>query len=202
MITIIDYGMGNLRSVEKAFERFSKKVRISSAPEDIFSSDKIVLPGVGAFGKAMEELRKRNLVDTILKTIKNNVPFLGICLGLQLLFSESEEGGTPFGLDVFKGKVRLFKDIGDLKIPHMGWNSLDIAEKDNKILKNVKSGSYMYFVHSYYVEPEDKSIILCSTDYGKPFTSGIHKDNVYAFQFHPEKSQKIGLNIIKNFVEL
>ena len=200
MITIIDYGMGNLRSVEKAFELFSKDVRMSSSPQDILASDKIVLPGVGAFTKAIEELKKRDLVDPIKKLISASVPFLGICLGLQLLFTESEEGGKVPGLDIFRGKVKLFKDINGLKIPHMGWDQIDITDKKNKILKDVKNKSFMYFVHSYYVEPEDKDIILCSSDYGLQFTSGIAKDNLFAFQFHPEKSQNIGLNIIKNFV--
>ncbi len=204
MIIIIDYGMGNLRSVEKAFELFTKDVKICSSREDILSADKIVLPGVGAFGKAMEELRKRDLVEPILKLVNNNVPFLGVCLGLQLLFSSSEEGGTVSGLGVFKGQVKLFKDIGNLKIPHMGWNKISAKRKAQsaKILDGVEDGSYMYFVHSYYVEPEDESIILCKTDYGVSFVSGIQKDNLYAFQFHPEKSQSVGLKIIKNFVEL
>ncbi|MFH1782646.1 MAG: imidazole glycerol phosphate synthase subunit HisH [Candidatus Omnitrophota bacterium] len=200
MITIIDYGMGNLRSVEKAFELFTKDVRISSSPQDILASDKIVLPGVGAFNKAIEELRKRDLVKPIQKLIGSSVPFLGICLGLQLLFTESEEGGRVSGLDILKGKVKLFKDLNGLKIPHMGWNQIEVSDKKNSILKNIEDKSFMYFVHSYYVEPEDKDVILCSTDYGMRFTSGIAKDNLFAFQFHPEKSQSIGLNIIKNFV--
>ncbi|MDP6685704.1 MAG: imidazole glycerol phosphate synthase subunit HisH [Candidatus Omnitrophota bacterium] len=201
MITIIDYGMGNLRSVQKAFERFTPEVRISASSKDIRSSEKIVLPGVGAFKKAMEELKKRGLVDAIIKSIESDKPFLGICLGLQLLFSESEEGKGVRGLDVFKGKVKRFEPAKGLKIPHMGWNAIKSKNKDVdcNIFNGVPDPTYMYFVHSYYVEPEDKNIILCETDYGRTFTSGICKGNLCAFQFHPEKSQSTGLKIIKNF---
>ncbi len=204
MITVIDYGMGNLRSVQKAFELFYPNVRISSSREDVLSSDKIVLPGVGAFGKAMEELRKRRLAKAIKEAIEKGRPFLGICLGLQLLFSESEEGGRVKGLGVLSGKVRKFKNAGELKIPHMGWNRIrNVADgAGSAILSGVPEGSYMYFVHSYVVEPKDKDMILCETDYGETFASGIEMGNVYAFQFHPEKSQSVGLRIIKNFVEL
>lgn len=204
MITIIDYGMGNLRSVQKAFELFYSKVRISSSPEDILASDKVVLPGVGAFNKAMEELRKRNLIEPIKEIIKKGRPFLGVCLGLQLLFSESEEGGQVKGLNVLKGKVRRFKDANGLKIPHMGWNVIRKTKDGGRgmILDAVPNESYMYFVHSYYVEPEGSDIVLCQTDYGQTFTSGIQSENIYAFQFHPEKSQTCGLRIIENFVKL
>ena len=204
MITVIDYGMGNLRSVQKAFELFCQDIRISSVAEDIISSDKIVLPGVGAFGKAMDELRKRNLVDTIIDVIKKGTPFMGICLGLQLLFTKSEEGGVVEGLGILKGKVRRFREDSGLKVPHMGWNKIksEIRNPKSKILKNIPEDSYMYFVHSYYVEPEDKNVVLCETDYGVAFASGVNKDNIYGFQFHPEKSQKQGLEIIKNFVGL
>lgn len=204
MITIIDYGMGNLRSVQKAFELFYPEVRISSSFEDILTSDKVVLPGVGAFGKAMDELKKRNLLGTITDVVKKGMPFLGICLGLQLLFTESEEGGTVEGLDILKGRVRRFPDKDGLKIPHMGWNriSSELRAPSSKLLKGVPDGSFMYFVHSYYVEPEDKNILLCETEYGSNFASGVQKDNIYGFQFHPEKSQEQGLRIIKNFAAL
>ncbi len=204
MIAIIDYGMGNLRSVEKAFELYCPNVKVTSSAKDILEANKIILPGVGAFGKAMEELEKRGLIKSLLQAIKQGKPFLGICLGIQLLFSESEESGKVKGLGIFKGKVRRFQDLDGLKIPHMGWNRIDAKgnAQDKKILSNVLDGSFMYFVHSYYVEPEDKDIALCETEYGCTFTSGISKDNVYAFQFHPEKSQGIGLRIVKNFVEL
>ena len=202
MITVVDYGMGNLRSVQKALELFYPDVKISSSPQGILASDKLVLPGVGAFDKAMEELKERNLAEAIVKFIEKGRPFLGVCLGLQLLFSESEEGGKAKGLDVLKGSVKKFKETKGLKIPHMGWNNikLKIKNKKSKILDGIEDGSYMYFVHSYYVEPEDKGIILCQTKYGDIFTSGVHKDNIYAFQFHPEKSQACGLKIVENFV--
>jgi len=204
MITIVDYGMGNLRSVQKAFELFCPQVRISESFKDVLASDKIILPGVGAFSKAMEELRKRDLVKAVIEAIKKGRPFLGICLGLQLLFTESEEGGKVKGLGVFKGRVVRFKDLNGLKIPHMGWNGIRRTKDEGRgaILDGVSNRSYMYFVHSYYVEPDDRKIVLCETDYGRTFTSGIQKDNIYAFQFHPEKSQHMGLKIIKNFTSL
>lgn len=204
MITIIDYGMGNLRSVQKAFELFYSDVRISSSHEDILASDKVVLPGVGAFNKAMEELQRRNLVQPIKEIIKKGKPFLGVCLGLQLLFSESEEGGEVKGLDILRGRVRRFKNAEGLKIPHMGWNRIRVTNQESRvaILNGVPEGSYMYFVHSYYAEPKDRNIVLCKTDYGQTFTSGIQSKNIYAFQFHPEKSQTRGLKIIENFVKL
>ncbi len=156
------------------------------------------------FSKAMEELQKRDLIGPVKEIIKKGRPFLGICLGLQLLFSESEEGGSVKGLAVLKGKVKRFKDADGFKIPHMGWNKITQESKAQGpgILAGVPDESYMYFVHSYFVEPEDKAIILCKTDYIRNFTSGIHRENIYAFQFHPEKSQRLGLRIIKNFVEL
>jgi len=205
--------MGNLRSVQKAFEKFCSNVIVSSSANDILKADKIVLPGVGAFKVAMDELKKRGLIDPIKGSIEKGKPFLGICLGLQLLFSESEEGKKIKGLDIIKGKVKRFKEKDGLKIPHMGWNSIAAkstpyhkgtgqVEQRAEILDGVKNGSYMYFVHSYYVAPEDKGVILCETDYGGNFTSGVRKDNVYGFQFHPEKSQTAGLKIIENFVNL
>ncbi|MBU4312473.1 MAG: imidazole glycerol phosphate synthase subunit HisH [Candidatus Omnitrophica bacterium] len=204
MITIVDYGMGNLRSVQKAFELFCPKVRVSSSARDIAAASKVVLPGVGAFGKAMEELEKKGLVDALKDAIKSGRPFLGICLGIQLLFPESEEAGRVKGLGILKGKVRKFDNSLGLKIPHMGWNKIKFKDQDSRsrILEGVPDGSHMYFVHSYYVEPEDKDAVLCETEYGDIFASAIQKDNIYAFQFHPEKSQKIGLNIVKNFAEL
>lgn len=204
MIAIIDYGMGNLRSVQKAFEKFCSNVIVSASANDILKADKIVLPGVGAFKTAMDELKKRGLIDPIKESIEKGRPFLGICLGLQLLFSESEEGGRIKGLDVIKGKVKRFKHKDGLKIPHMGWNRIEAKSKGGraKIFDGVGDGSYMYFVHSYYAAPKDKDVILCETDYGRNFTSGVHKDNVYGFQFHPEKSQSAGLKIVENFVNL
>ena len=202
MITIIDYGMGNLRSVEKAFEKYCLNVAVSSSAKDILKADKIVLPGVGAFKVAMDELKKRGLIEPVRESIEKGKPFLGICLGLQLLFSESEEGGKIKGLDIIKGRVKRFKEKKGLKVPHMGWNNIRLKAGGSrlKVMDGVKNGSYMYFVHSYYVEPKDKDVILCETDYGGNFASGICRDNVYGFQFHPEKSQTAGLKIIENFV--
>ncbi len=204
MIVIIDYGMGNLRSVQKAFERFYPNVVVSSSAKDILGADKLILPGVGAFKVAMDELKKRDLVSPIKASIEKGKPFLGVCLGMQLLFSESEEGGKIKGLDIIKGRVKKFKEKKGLKIPHMGWNVVKskVKSQKSKILNGVEKDSYMYFVHSYYVEPKDKDVILCRTDYGGNFTSGIQKDNIYGFQFHPEKSQSCGLKIVENFVKL
>jgi len=204
VITLIDYGMGNLRSVQKAFEKFCPNVVVSSSAKDILKADKIVLPGVGAFKTAMDELKKRGLIQPIKASIKEGKPFLGICLGLQLLFSESEEGKKIKGLDIIEGKVKRFKEKNGIKIPHMGWNIVKskVKSKKLKILDGIEKDSYMYFVHSYYVAPKDKSVILCETDYGGNFTSGVHKDNVLGLQFHPEKSQSMGLKIVENFVNL
>jgi imidazole glycerol-phosphate synthase subunit HisH len=205
MIVIIDYGMGNLRSVQKAFEKFCSNVVVSSSAKDILNADKIILPGVGAFKVAMDELKKKDLINPIKISIEKGKPFLGICLGLQLLFSESEEGGKIKGLDIIKGKVKRFKEKKGLKIPHMGWNNIKTQRHQGtgtQVLNGVKDGSYVYFVHSYYVAPKDKDVILCETDYGEDFTSGICKDNIYGFQFHPEKSQSAGLKIVENFARL
>jgi glutamine amidotransferase len=196
MLAIIDYGMGNLRSVSKALEAAgASMVRIVSQPKEILKADKIVLPGVGAMAEAISALRKLNLIEPIKESIFRK-PFLGICLGLQLLFTESEEGGRVKGLGIFKGKVRRFS--GRLKVPHMGWNQ--IRAKSSYILRNIPDNSYFYFCHSYYVVPDDKSIISSTTDYGLEFASSISKDNLFACQFHPEKSQAAGLRLLKNFV--
>ena len=197
MIAIVDYGMGNLRSVEKGFLKVGVNVVVTNKPEIIEKADGIVLPGVGAFKDCMRELSNLRLTDAIVNAIRNGKPYLGICLGLQVLFSESEEFGRCRGLDIFKGKVVRFLD-SNLKIPHMGWNEIKI-EKNNPLLDGILDKSYLYFVHSFYVMPEDDSIISTTTDYGIDFTSMICKDNVFATQFHPEKSQRVGLTILKNF---
>ena len=205
MIVVIDYGMGNLHSVRKALEVVGASARVSSRAEDILKADKIVFPGVGSFGEAMKELNRRKLVKPIKDAINAGKPFLGLCLGLQLLFERSEEAPGVKGLGVLKGDVKKFKSRG-LKVPHMGWNDIAYGPQSTvhglKILKNVPKNSYMYFVHSYYVKPRDLKVVLTMTDYGINFASGVRKGNIYAFQFHPEKSQAMGLRILKNFVHL
>ncbi len=207
MIAIIDYDMGNLRSVEKALERVGAEAAVTRNPKTIEDASHIVLPGVGAFGECMKNLEAYDLIDTIIKAIESGKPFLGICLGLQLLFEESMEAGAggkmPKGLGVIKGKVRRFPEPilgkpGALKVPHMGWNDIKIM-KDSSVLADVPDGSYFYFVHSYYAEPEDDSVTLTTTGYGLDFTSSIEKDNIVACQFHPEKSQEAGLSLLKDF---
>jgi len=207
LIAIIDYRMGNLRSVEKALQVAGGRTKVTSDPKDIEKCDKVVFPGVGAFGSAMKELKKLKLVAPIREAIAEGKPFLGLCLGLQLLFTKSEEAPGVKGLCVFEGESKKFKfKSSAFKVPHMGWNNIakngKIKTKNPEILRGVSDGAYMYFVHSYYVRPKDKSIILTTTDYGGDFVSGVCRDNVYAFQFHPEKSQALGLKILKNFVKL
>ncbi len=197
---IVDYGMGNLRSVEKAFEASGARPKVSSQIKDVERAEKLVVPGVGAFTHAMKELRSRRLIEPIKEKIKSGAPYLGLCLGLQLLFSRSEEGDRVKGLGLVPGNVVRLR--GKLKVPHMGWNTLEVKKSGCPILKRVKSGDYFYFVHSYYGVPEDKSWVLTQTSYGKHFCSAIWKDNIFATQFHPEKSQAAGLRIIKNFIEL
>ncbi len=192
--------MGNLRSVSKALETVGVKTRVTNRPEDIVSATAIVLPGVGAFSRGMENLKRDKLLTAILENIKKNKPFLGICLGLQLLFTESEEHGICKGLNVIKGSVKKFAP--NVKIPHIGWNQIKIKNGKFKILKDIPNGSYFYFDHSYYVEPEDKNTVVAITEYGKDFVSVVNKDNVWGMQFHPEKSSTLGLKILENFVEL
>jgi len=205
MIAIVDYGMGNLRSVQKAFEHCGAKPVITSRARDIEKAGKLVLPGVGAFTQAMHELKKRKLVETLKEKIRGGTPYLGLCLGLQLLFSSSDEGAHVKGLDLISGTVRRFPATGrckHLKIPHMGWNTLRVRKKNCPLFKGFKETDYFYFVHSYYGVPEDKSWILSTTRYGTEFCSAIWKGNIFATQFHPEKSQTAGLKLIKNFVRL
>lgn len=204
MIAVIDYGMGNLRSVQKALEVAGANAKVTSRPEDIRKAAKLVFPGVGSFGEAMKELKTRGLVNPIKDAINEGKVFLGLCLGLQLLFDNSDEAPGVKGLGVLKGEVKRFKAKG-LKVPHMGWNGvrkLQVTRYKTHVLDGVPNGSYMYFVHSYYAKPKDGRIVLTTTDYGIKFASGIQKDNIYAFQFHPEKSQALGLKILKNFVRL
>ncbi len=196
MIAVIDYGMGNLRSVQKGFEKVGFEAVVTSDIKTIESASKIVLPGVGAFTDCMNNLEDRGLVEPVIRGIEKGKPFLGICLGLQLLFEESEEFGNRKGLGVIKGKVKRFP-VGDLKVPHMGWNSIKKV-KDTPLLADLADDSYLYFVHSYYVLP-DEDVAATTTDYGMEFTSSIIKDNIFACQFHPEKSQADGLKILKAF---
>jgi imidazole glycerol-phosphate synthase subunit HisH len=199
MIAIIDYGMGNLRSVQKALENVGAHAVITSDRNMIAQAPQVVLPGVGAMQPAMDKLKELDLVDTIKDVIKSRRPFLGICLGLQLLFDESHEGGRVAGLGILKGSVDRFRA---LKVPHMGWNQLHIKDLKSPMFRRVPSGSDVYFCHSYFVAPKEKNVIAATTDYGADFVSSVCFENVWGVQFHPEKSQKTGLQILKNFAEL
>lgn len=208
MIVIVDYGMGNIHSVQKALETLGAKTIVSHKPEDVNSADKIVLPGVGAFDDAMLELEKQGLIDPLKDYIGRNRPFLGICLGMQILFEASEEAVLKKGLGIFKGAVKKFIPGPKLKVPHMGWNQLRISHivyrlsQGSPLLKDVKDEEYVYFCHSYYPEPAEKDIIIATTDYGGEFASVVGRGNVFGVQFHPEKSQETGLKILKNFIAL
>lgn len=199
MIAIIDYGMGNLRSVEKALEKVGSEVRVTSDSTLVQKAESLILPGVGAFKDCMKGLKDLGLIEAILEGVREGKPFLGICLGLQVLFTESEEDGLHLGLDLIKGRVRRLPS--KVKVPHMGWNQIN-KKKEAPILEGIPNNSNVYFVHSYYVDPEDKKVVLTETDYGVTFTSGVQKDNIQAFQFHPEKSGDLGLHILKNFLKI
>ena len=208
MIAVIDYGMGNLRSVQKALEFVGAKVIVTHDPNLILNANSVVLPGVGAFKDCMANLKKLKLVDPIRKFIDEGKPFLGICLGLQVLFEESEEYGPVAGLGILPGKVIKFpggssetKNGRPIKIPHMGWNQIKV-KKNVPLFRGVGDAPYFYFVHSYYVVPEDQNMIATVTNYGVEFVSGIQHENIYAFQFHPEKSQTLGLSILERFSNL
>jgi glutamine amidotransferase len=196
MIAIVDYGMGNLRSVEKGFKKVDVDAVVTADPKTIDNAAAVVLPGVGAFRDCIRNLTDLSLTESIVRSIEKGKPYLGICLGLQVLFSESEEFGTCRGLDIFRGRVVRFQ-IRE-KVPHMGWNTIQIVKKP-PIFSEVPDNSYFYFVHSFYVVPDDTGITAATTDYGVTFTSMIWKDNVFATQFHPEKSQELGLRILKGF---
>jgi len=202
MICVIDYGMGNLRSVSKAIETLGGQVCVSENPKTVEHADKIILPGVGEFGCAMKELKKRRLITPILRHIDRKKPFLGICLGLQLLFEKSEESPGVSGLSIIKGSVvHLKKKVKKgLKIPQMGWNQVEFLKR-SELVKNIPDNSYFYFVHSFIGSPEDKKVIAGQTDYGYSFTSILQKESVFAVQFHPEKSQQAGLRLLKNFIK-
>ncbi|MGL4370279.1 MAG: imidazole glycerol phosphate synthase subunit HisH [Spirochaetota bacterium] len=199
MITVIDYGMGNIRSVVKAVEKFDPDVKVSSDPASIASSKGLIMPGDGAFGAAMENLEKGGWIEPLKNYIAGGGHFLGICLGYQLLFSESEEFGHHKGLDIIKGKVVRFNLPAGMKVPHMGWNSVEL-KKESKFLKGVTSGSHFYFIHTYYTVPDDPSWTVGEADYGVKFACMAGKGNLLGTQFHPEKSHNVGLKIIENFV--
>ena len=204
MIVVVDYGMGNLRSVSKALERVGAAVRVSDQARDVAEADKLIVPGVGAFDMAMEELRRRHLVEPITQAVASGVPYLGICLGLQMLFEFSEEGQAA-GLGVLPGRVKRFTVAPPLKVPHMGWNRVRRptgAAGDCPLLAGVPDDSFFYFVHSYYADPSDRSAMALETDYGRPFTSMIWRERLFATQFHPEKSQEEGLKLLENFVRV
>ena len=196
MITVVDYKLNNLRSIENTLRRLGHEVRVTSNPEEVRSAQKLILPGVGAFRDAMNNLRELQLLEPFIERVKAGVPTLGICLGMHLLFSESEEFGLYRGLDLLPGRVvRLPMD---LRVPHMGWNQLHPKQTDN-FIKGVAESSFVYFVHSYYVKPQSPDIVLATTDYGIEFPAIVHSKNIWATQFHPEKSQHVGESLLDNF---
>jgi glutamine amidotransferase len=201
MLAIIDYDAGNIKSVEKALKLLGQDVVVTRDAETILNADRVILPGVGAFGDAMGKLHDYGLVDVIHKVVEKKIPFLGICLGLQLMFESSEETPGVEGLGLLKGKVVKIPDNGELKIPHMGWNSLHF-QNHGRLFANLPQDSYVYFVHSYYLQAEDESIVKATTEYSTCIHASVEKDNVFACQFHPEKSSEVGLTILKNFCEI
>lgn len=201
MIAVIDYDAGNIRSVEKALLALGQEVHITGEPQEILRADKVILPGVGAFSDAMENIRSRGLEPVIRQITDRGTPFLGICLGLQLLFDSSEEAPGAKGLGLLKGRILRIPQTPGMKIPHMGWNSLHL-ENDGKLFRGIEEQSYVYFVHSYYLRAEDKTIVKASTEYGAHIHASVEKGNIFACQFHPEKSGDVGLHILKNFVGL
>ncbi len=200
MITMIDYGGSNLRSVQKALEFVGAQVEVTDNPAVVAQAKKLVLPGVGAFGAGMKALRERGLAEATIAAANKHIPLLGICLGMQFLFEVSEEMGEHAGLGLVRGRVVRFPQNG-LVVPHMGWNQIE-PTRAHPLLAGIAPGSYSYFVHSYYCEPTDAAATLATTDYGHPFAAIIAQDNIYGIQFHPEKSQQVGLQILQNFVSL
>ena len=201
MIAIIDYDAGNIKSVEKAMLLLGQEVKITRDKEEILGADKVILPGVGAFGDAMRKLHQYGLVDVIKEVVKKGTPFIGICLGLQLLFESSDETPGVEGLGILKGKILRIPDAEGLKIPHMGWNSLKFP-REGRLFKGLPEDLYVYFVHSYYLAAEDESIVTATTEYSTLIHASVEQGNVFACQFHPEKSSDVGIQILKNFVEL
>lgn len=201
MIAIIDYDAGNLRSVEKALISLGEDVVVSREADVLLAADKVILPGVGAFGDAMDKLKEYGLIEVINKIVAKNIPLLGICLGLQLMFEESDEAPGVKGLGLLKGKILRIPPKEGLKIPHMGWNSIDIKPQA-RLFKGIKNNSYVYFVHSYYLKADEEDIVAASTEYSVHIHASVESGNIFACQFHPEKSSDIGLKILKNFAEL
>lgn len=202
MLAVIDYGAGNLRSVLHALKHLgAPNVKLAAVPGDLEGADKIILPGVGAFGAGMQQLREQGLVEPLRAALAEGVPYLGICLGMQFLFERSDEMGEHEGLGILPGYVTRFPPFPDLKVPHMGWNQLQ-THGDTALLAGLPDPSYAYFVHSYYCVPSDERDVLITADYGGSFTAGVRRDNVFGVQFHPEKSQRTGLRILKNFLDL
>ena len=201
MVAIIDYDAGNIKSVEKALQKLGQEVVITRDAETILNADRVILPGVGAFGDAMHNLKKYHMDEVIYQVVEKGIPFLGICLGLQLLFERSDETPGVEGLGILKGEILRIPDCDDLKIPHMGWNSLHF-QNEGRLFKGLKEESYVYFVHSYYLKAVDESIVKATTEYSTHIHASVEQGNVFACQFHPEKSSDVGLQILKNFVEL
>ncbi len=201
MIAIIDYDAGNLKSVEKALNFLGEDTIVTRDRAEILSADKVILPGVGAFGEAMKRLENYQLIEVIQEVADSGKPFLGICLGLQLMFESSDEAPGVAGLGILRGRILRIPDNGELKIPHMGWNSLRFM-KDTRLFSSIPEGSYVYFVHSYYLEAEKEEDVAAVTEYGITIHAAVEKNNIYACQFHPEKSGEIGLKILKNFAEI
>lgn len=203
MIALLDYGSGNLRSVHKALLRVGAHVRVARRPEEMVDARAVVLPGVGAFDDCINAMRKQDLLEASRDFIKSGKPFLGICVGYQALFERSEEfNSCAAGLGIFRGSVVRFTEKPGLKIPQIGWNQIELAQQNCQLFRDIPSGSYVYFVHSFFPQPVDSSIVATRTTYGEPFASAVWRDNVFATQFHPEKSQNVGLLLLKNFVEL
>lgn len=201
MIAIIDYDAGNIKSVEKAFQALGEEVVLTRDRDLILNADGVVLPGVGAFGDAMEKLHRYELIEVIREVVAKEKPFLGICLGLQLMFEKSDESPGVEGLSLLKGEILHIPEESGLKIPHIGWNSLKYPNC-GRLYKGLKEDDYVYFVHSYYLKAEDESIVTATTEYGTLIHASVEKGNVFACQFHPEKSSEVGLQILKNFVEI
>lgn len=201
MIAIIDYGMGNLASVGNAFAKLGYETTITRDPDEILAAPKVVLPGVGAFADAIKNIRKLGIDETLREIKQRNTPLLGVCLGYQLLFSESYEDGVHQGLDLIPGRVIKLQVPSEYKVPHMGWNNIEI-KPDSRLFAGIPSGSYFYFVHSYHVVPEDDSVMAATTDYGIKIVCAVEQNHVFATQFHPEKSSDTGLQVLRNFGEM